>query len=534
MKSENCQNHFCRKEKMSVQRITVRLRRPKGHFDSAEISSVYLKHFCSEGMKSLCFYAPVKINSRKSAEVNVANNYWSSSTYVPNTANAWNVNFAADFRDRVVHRLIVDILEPRYENKFIADSYACRVGKGTHKAVEKLKQFIRSGTKNSNAPLYYLQLDIKGFFMQIHKPILYKILCREIKDKNLLSIVKTIIFHRPSEDFVFKGSVPAKGVLPPHKTLFHEDKDRGIPIGNLTSQFFANIYLNELDQFVKRNLGVKHYIRYVDDFILLSKNPEQLLEWKGKIIHFLAEHLKLELKDTEVQPESVYGGIDFLGYFVKSRYTLVRRRVFRNFQKTISEVLPRKNRSDTIYDKVTYLQELGDWRKLQSRINSYIAHFLHANSFSALMKLHEKLQPFHSIASINNKYIRIPKRLYHFSRFRNQLEYFKKQFLGKLLILPMGKFYEFYGEEVGEIAGHFNLKPYNRSGITTYGILKNHTNPGHGNPEITLNMILHYAKKNYISYVLFKQSREATERIKLRIPVASMSLIKPVQMEFKF
>lgn len=443
--------------------------------------------------------------------------------------------FAADFRDRVVHRLIVDILEPYYEKKFIYDSYACRVGKGTHKAVDRLKQFVRAGTKNANTPFYYLQLDIKGFFMRISQSVLYNILSREIKEELLLSIIQKVIFHRPSENFVFKGTIPPAGLLPPHKTLFHEDKERGIPIGNLTSQFFANVYLNELDQFVKRKLGVKHYIRYVDDFILLHKNPDQLLEWKSLILSFIEEHLKLELKDADIQPVSVYKGIDFLGYFVKPRYALVHRRVFRNFKKALSEVLPQKSASEGNYIRTNFLQEFDKWRQLQARLNSYIAHFKYANSFSVILSLQEKLNAFRSVVVHNNNYIKIPKRLNHFSRISGQVGYFIKKFPGTLLIFPMGKFYELYGDGVKEISQICGLKPYTRSGIVTAGVLKKSNYFIRSKKsQITLREICRTAKKNYIAYVIFKQSLEETEKIKLRLPIVSMELITPMQMDLNF
>ncbi|HMY32878.1 MAG TPA: reverse transcriptase/maturase family protein, partial [Leptospiraceae bacterium] len=218
--------------------------------------------------------------------------------------------FAADFGDRVVHRLLIDLIEPYYEKKFITDSFACRKEKGTHRAVLRLKEFIRIGTNHSKKPLYYLQLDIKGFFMEIDKRILCSIIEPEI-DQTLQWLCKTIICHNPTKKFIYRGKVVKKGILPPHKTLFHEDENKGIPIGNLTSQFFANVYLNELDQFIKRGLGIKYYIRYVDDFLILHENPEKLMHWKEKIIQYLYQKLKLTLKD-DVMPLSVYKGIDFL------------------------------------------------------------------------------------------------------------------------------------------------------------------------------------------------------------------------------
>ncbi len=441
--------------------------------------------------------------------------------------------FAANFRDRVVHRLVVDFLEPHYEKKFISDSFACRAGKGTHRAVARLRDFIRKGTGNETSPLYYLQLDIKGFFMEMHKPTLFRILSREIRDVKLLNVLKAIIFHNPAEHFVFRGKIPPAGTLPPHKTLFHEDTERGIPIGNLTSQFFANIYLNELDQFVKRRLGVKHNIRYVDDFILMHRDPEQLIQWKKEIIEYLKEHLRLSLKDKAVQPVSVYKGIDFLGYFIKPRYVLVRRRVYRNFKKVLSEVLPRPSKTKGNFNRTEYLVSESALRAFQSRTNSYIAHFQYANTGNVLRDLHHKIQLLAAELQIHKNYIRIPRRLSHFYRFKSQLAYFRKKFPGKLLILPVGRFYEFYGEEAEYLARLLNLKPYRRSGQAAYGIKRwFHRTPDFR--RVTVSDLCRMAKKHSIPYVLFRQDSLLTERVKLRLPVYGMSLFRPGQLALDF
>ncbi len=194
--------------------------------------------------------------------------------------------FAANFRDRVVHRLLVDILEPVYEKKFIYDSYACRVDKGTHKAVGRVKDFVSRGTKKSKSHFYYLQLDIKGFFMEIHKPTLLNVLSKTISKGTLYDLCSVIVNHNPAKHFIYKGKIPKKGLLPPHKTLFHEDTEKGIPIGNLTSQFFANIYLNELDQYCKRSLGVTYYELYGEGIAEVAKYFQMKPKYRGNLKTF--------------------------------------------------------------------------------------------------------------------------------------------------------------------------------------------------------------------------------------------------------
>lgn len=165
--------------------------------------------------------------------------------------------FAADFRDRVVYHVLVDVLERIWEPIFIHDSYACRKDKGTHRAVRRLQRFMRRVTHNGTKPGFALQLDIRGFFFHIDKEILYQIIATRIRDEALLWLARTIIVHDCTEHPVFKTDRRLWRHIPPHKTLFGTENRRGLPIGNLTSQFFSNVYLNELDQFVKHHLKAR-------------------------------------------------------------------------------------------------------------------------------------------------------------------------------------------------------------------------------------------------------------------------------------
>ncbi len=159
--------------------------------------------------------------------------------------------FAADFRDRVVHHILVEALEKVWEPRFIHDTYACRKGKGTHRAVKRLQGFMRRVSRNNTQRAYFLQLDIRGFFFNINKEILYQIIAKRIRNHEILWLARTVIFHDCTKNVLLKGKKSLLKGVPPHKTLFNTENKRGLPIGNLTSQFFANVYLNELDQFVK-------------------------------------------------------------------------------------------------------------------------------------------------------------------------------------------------------------------------------------------------------------------------------------------
>jgi RNA-directed DNA polymerase len=280
--------------------------------------------------------------------------------------------FAAGFRDRIVHHLLIREILEMGERKFIFDSYACRKGKGTHKAIEKLKKFLREG-RAGNKPLHFLQLDIDGFFMNIDKEILEKLAGKLISGQNksyewkeeVKWLLEKIIRHDPTKDFRMNSPPELFQLIPDRKSLFKQSPGKGLPIGNYTSQFFANLYLNELDQFIKRELKCKKYLRYVDDFILLHRDPLILKGWMREIRNFTENRLGLKISDRKIRMQNVKKGIDFLGYFVKTDYALARRSVVARFRKKIGcrrpEEIPESDKS------------------FQAMINSYFGHFSHAD-----------------------------------------------------------------------------------------------------------------------------------------------------------
>lgn len=172
--------------------------------------------------------------------------------------------FAADFRGRVVHHLLINKLNPLFERMFINDSYACRKGRGTHFGIQRIDRFIRQCSHNYTQDCYVLRLDIQGFFMAIDKQILWAKLCELITkqyqnpDKyKILSLCQKILSNNPPKNCFVKGSRRNWHDFPPNKSLFHSAPGCGLPIGNLTSQVFANVYLNDLDHFVKHDLGIR-------------------------------------------------------------------------------------------------------------------------------------------------------------------------------------------------------------------------------------------------------------------------------------
>lgn len=234
----------------------------------------------------------------------------------------------ATVRDRLLHHAIYRILYPYFDKKFISDSYSCRRNKGTHKAINKFREHTRKVSKNNTKQCWILKCDIKKFFASIDHDTLLKILNKHIQDTDTLWLLNQIISSFSSTSHlryrVYENKSPMSRCY----------LDTGLPLGNLTSQLLVNIYMNELDQFVKHKLKVKHYIRYADDFILLSKDKNYLCTVYQYIVHFLHNSLKLEMHPNKVSIEALSSGVDFLGWVLFPHYRVLRtttkRRMFKN------------------------------------------------------------------------------------------------------------------------------------------------------------------------------------------------------------
>lgn len=213
---------------------------------------------------------------------------------------------ALPYPDRIVQWSIYLYLKPFYEKLFIEDSFACRDEKGSHKAARRLQSWIRQVERKPGKSWYYLKLDISKYFYRIHHDTLLSILERRIKDRNMMNFIRGIVNSKAEPFGLPKGRKPEN--TPPDEWLY----DVGMPIGNLTSQLFANIYLNELDQFGKHVLKAHYYIRYMDDVILLAPDKEKLHGWLSRIENFLKVELHLDLNEkTCIRPISA--GIEFVG-----------------------------------------------------------------------------------------------------------------------------------------------------------------------------------------------------------------------------
>lgn len=300
----------------------------------------------------LCFESQLEHNL-----IALRNEIWER-TYQPGLSTCFMITepkqreiFAASFRDRIVHHLIFNYIYPLFLRTFIADSYSCITHRGTHYGVARLSHHIREVSRNYTQPCYVMKLDIRGYFMHINRPLLYAICLHTLEKKRvapsdepgkhwgdkldypLLSfLLQRTILYNPTDNCRIIGQRADWDGLPPDKSLFHSPTDCGLPIGNLTSQLFSNIYLNEFDQFMKRTLGCRHYGRYVDDSYVVSNSKSWLRGLLPAINGFLKDYLMLELHPNKVRIVDARHGVEFLGAYVKPYRTYLANKTFRRIK----------------------------------------------------------------------------------------------------------------------------------------------------------------------------------------------------------
>lgn len=284
--------------------------------------------------------------------------------------------FAPSFRDRVVSHLVYNILCPMVDPLFIYDSYSCRVGKGTRFGIERFKHQLASSTHNFTKKSYVLCLDISGYFMNINKYILRKLVLDMIEsrrgkintDYNLLEYLVTEIINNNTVKGCIKLGDPREwNGLPPYKSLYNMPCYKGLPIGALTSQLFSNIYLNALDQFIKRKLKCKYYGRYVDDARIIHTDKEYLQSIIPIIKNFLKEELDLDLNENKTKIISSYKRQEFLGAVIQCQRTYATTRTLRTFAY-----------------RVRSLDLDQDIKVTQSQLNSYLGYLSYFRSNKVL------------------------------------------------------------------------------------------------------------------------------------------------------
>jgi retron-type reverse transcriptase len=234
--------------------------------------------------------------------------------------------WAADFRDRIVHHLLYNRIAPRFYASFISDTCACIPGRGTLYAARRLEGKIRTASQNWSRPLWYLKCDLANFFVSIDKRVLWRQIAARVTEPWWLWLAGVILFHDPRADYELRGERRLVELVPPHKRLASQPGHLGLPIGNLSSQFFANIYLDALDQYAKHQVRARHYVRYVDDFVLLHESPQWLNAALASIEAFLPTTLGARLNPSKTILQPVARGVDFVGHVIKPWHTRTRRR----------------------------------------------------------------------------------------------------------------------------------------------------------------------------------------------------------------
>lgn len=243
----------------------------------------------------------------------------------PKAREVW----ASRFPDRIVHHLFYNKVAARFHAAFTSDTCACLPGRGTLYGAKRLESHVRSITQNWSVKAFYLKLDLSNFFVSIKKSVLREQLARRIPEPWWMALAETILFHDPRGDVDVRSSDTMMSLVPEHKRLFSAPADTGLPIGNLSSQFFANVLLDDLDQFVKHKLKCKYYVRYVDDFILLDKSAARLNEMRRAIEAFLAARLGVAINPRKTILQPIDRGIDFVGHVIKPWRRTTRPRTLR-------------------------------------------------------------------------------------------------------------------------------------------------------------------------------------------------------------
>lgn len=320
--------------------------------------------------------------------------------------------FAPAFADRLVHQWLVRHIVPWFDARFIDDSYANRKNKGTQAAIDRLQHFVRQPHHR-----WFCKLDIRAFFPSIDRQRVLEIWRRSlpslpypVETRKQLDQVATAILKQSPIHPTPKASGHAHllAQIPTHKSLFHTPPGCGMPIGSLTSQFFANVYLNELDQFVKHGLKVKGYLRYVDDFVILADDPETLSRHRQAIDAFLLERLGLSIHPDKTVLQRCAQGIDFLGCIVFPDYRLTRQRSVRALRRRLAWfkwlVFP-------LTEKPAPRPPMGSWQRwlgnhqalfrpghptpallqrMQGTINSYYGVFGHADTYRLRKHIYQR------------------------------------------------------------------------------------------------------------------------------------------------
>lgn len=297
--------------------------------------------------------------------------------------------FAAVFRDRIVHHLYFNYTHALYERTFIQDTYSCIKDRGTHYGIGRIRDFCRKESRNWQRPCYVMSLDIRGYFMHIVRKKLLEIATNSLRKMSshriskdspktwgealdmdfMIWLTEIIVMLDPKQNCIICGSLEDWEGLDPAKSMLHLEDGLGLPIGNLTSQLFSNVYMNVFDQFMKRVLKCRYYGRYVDDAAIVSADKEWLLSLVPEIQRFLKSELGLDLHMGKLEISEVHRGVEFLGAFIKPYRTYISNHALSRMVTKIAEFDFSK-----------------PWKVIRS-VNSYLGIFRHTSSYNLCRKL---------------------------------------------------------------------------------------------------------------------------------------------------
>lgn len=297
--------------------------------------------------------------------------------------------FAAVFRDRIVHHLYFNYTHALYERTFIQDTYSCIKDRGTHYGIGRIRDFCRKESRNWQRPCYVMSLDIRGYFMHIVRKKLLEIATKSLRKMSshriskdspktwgealdmdfMIWLTEIIVMLDPKQNCIICGSLEDWDGLDPAKSMLHLEDGLGLPIGNLTSQLFSNVYMNVFDQFMKRVLKCRYYGRYVDDAAIISTDKDWLLSLVPEIQKFLKAELGLDLHMGKLQIAEVHHGVEFLGCYIRSYRTYISNHALARMITKIAEFDFSK-----------------PWKVIRS-VNSYLGIFRHTSSYNLCRKL---------------------------------------------------------------------------------------------------------------------------------------------------
>ena len=313
--------------------------------------------------------------------------------------------FAASFKDRVIHHLIFDYINPILEKQFIEDSYSCRKQRGTLYGIKKAANFMQECSAQFTQDCYVLKLDIQGYFMSIDKHLLKNKLAsmlselefskqinhitnnkpeQDLSYNTLWWLIDLVIFNNPTLYCNIKGKLSDWKNLPLSKSLFHSSPYCGLPIGTLTSQLFSNVYLHSFDKWIKTNCQVKYYGRYVDDFFIIDNNKEHLIYLLAEIKDYLLSNDKLVIHPKKVYLQHYNKGFLFLGAYIKPYRTYIGNKTKMKFKTMVYEYA-------NFFEKRTVNDE--NVLKFRNIINSYLGIMKHHKTYNLKLKTLFKKQP---------------------------------------------------------------------------------------------------------------------------------------------